>query len=346
MADEEHQREPGHVMAAEMAEQPRVLGRLAERREEIIAAVRGVLPRPLRGIVLVARGSSDHAAVYGRYVLEAASGLPVALAAPSLHTLYGVSGRYGGYVAVATSQSGRTPEVVTVLERMRQTGAVGVALTNDASSPLAHVADAVVTLEAGEERAIPATKTFTAQLAAFAFLAESVGHPPWDRRVWETLPGAVEQVLGDAGRAAPAAEFIGDGGGLIVAGRGYLYASALEVALKLKEAARVLAQGYSSADLRHGPIAVVERHFPAVLIAAHGPAWDDMEDLAGELSDRGADVLRIAPGGDLPFGEEVAEPMAAFPAAIRGQQLAHALALHRGLDPDRPEGLHKVTATR
>lgn len=344
--DEEHTPAPGRLMSGEMAEQPRVLAHLAERREDIVATVRGVLPRPLRGIVLVARGSSDHAAVYGRYVLEAACGLPVALAAPSLHTLYGVSGRYGGYLAVATSQSGRTPEIVTVLEHMQQAGATGVAVTNDASSPLADAADAVVSLEAGEERAVPATKTFTAQLAALAFLAEAVGEPPWDHRVWQALPDAVEQVLGDPGAAEPAAAVIGDAGGLLVAGRGYLYAAALEVALKLKETARVLAQGYSAADLRHGPIAVVERHFPVVLLATSGPAWHDMESLAGAVSDRGADVVRIAPGGDLPLGEQMTEPMAAFPAAVRGQQLAHTLALHRGLDPDHPEGLHKVTATR
>jgi glutamine---fructose-6-phosphate transaminase (isomerizing) len=141
----------------------------------LMAAVRATLPATLRGIVLVARGSSDHAAVYGRYVLEAACGLPVARAAPSLHTLYGAPAHYDGYLAVATSQSGRTPEIVTVLERMQQHGAAGVAVTNDAASPLALAADAVVELDAGEERAVPATKTFTAQVVLLYLLALRCG---------------------------------------------------------------------------------------------------------------------------------------------------------------------------
>lgn len=346
MQNEERTYQPGQLMAAEMAEQPRVLARLVERREEIVATVRAVLPQPLRGIVLVARGSSDHAAVYGRYVLEAACGLPVALAAPSLYTLYDVPARYGGYVAVATSQSGRTPEIVAVLERMQRGGATGVAVTNDPTSPLAEAADAVVDLRAGAEQAVPATKTFTAQLAAFAFLAEAVGTPPWDGHVWESVPDTVGRIIDDGAPALPAAAVIGEAGGLLVAGRGYLYAAALEVALKLKETARVLAQGYSAADLRHGPIAVVERAFPVVLLAAPGPAWRDMAELATELSERGARVMQIAPDGDLGFPEPPAEAIAVFPATVRGQQLARALGLHRGLDPDRPSGLRKVTATR
>lgn len=342
----EHRPGPGHRMAEEMAEQPDVLAGLVERRAAIVAAVRGVLPDPLRGIVLVARGSSDHAAVYGRYVLEAACGLPVALAAPSLHTLYATPVRYQGYLAVATSQSGRTPEIVTVLERMRAGGAVGVAVTNDPASPLARAADAVVELRAGQELAVPATKTFTAQLAAFAFIAEAAGSPPWDAGNWAGVPAAVGAVLDDPAPAEPTAAAIGGATGLVVAARGYLYAAALEVALKLKEAARVLAQGYSGADLRHGPITVVEHRFPVVLLAAPGPAWQDMADLARQLADRGAAVVRIAPDGELPLGADLAEPLAAFPAAVRGQQLALALARHRGLDPDRPAGLDKVTETR
>ncbi|HEX6388369.1 MAG TPA: SIS domain-containing protein, partial [Solirubrobacteraceae bacterium] len=164
---------PGTLMASEMAEQPAVLGRLIHAREELQAGVRALLPNAPVRIVIVARGSSDHAAVFGRYVLEHAARTPVALAAPSLHTRYRVPTDYTGTLAVAVSQSGHTPEIVDALEAMRAGGARTLAVINDESSPLAGAADHAIALGAGAERAIPATKTFSAQLAVFALLAEA-----------------------------------------------------------------------------------------------------------------------------------------------------------------------------
>lgn len=336
---------PGALMAAEMDEQPAVLARLIERREDIVALVRRHLPDPLRGLVLVARGSSDHAAVYGRYVMEYAAGLPVALAAPSLHTLYGARVDYRGYLAVAISQSGRTPEIVTVLEQLKRAGAAGVAVTNETASPLADAADAVIDLEAGEERAVPATKTFTAQLAAFAFLAEALVPAPWEPDAWPLVPEAVAAVLANRAPAEKVAAAVGNSRGLIAVGRGFLFGIALETALKLKETSSILAQGYSAADLRHGPIAVIEQAFPVIAFVLPGPAQRDMEDLGRLLVARGAQLFRVGPGGELPVPSNLPEALAAFPATVRAQQVAHALALHRGLDPDRPEGLTKVTPT-
>jgi glutamine---fructose-6-phosphate transaminase (isomerizing) len=333
-------------MAAEMHEQPEVLGRLLDRRERTLAGLRRVLPDDLRGIVLVARGSSDHAAVYGRYVLEAASGLPVALAAPSLHTLYRVRTRYAGYLAVAVSQSGRTPEIVTVLRRLIEGGACGIAISNEADSPLVEVAAEAIHLEAGPEQAVPATKTFTAQLAAFGFLAEALGRPPWQPADWKAVPEAVGSVLADPGRAADAAARIGSSPGLLCVGRGYLFGIALEAALKLKETTSLLAQGFSAADLRHGPIAVVQQDFPVLTMRAEGPAASDMAELTELLRARRADVIEIGPDcGELPFPAGIPEPLSVFPVVIRAQQLAYELALLRGIDPDRPEGLTKVTPT-
>lgn len=336
----------GELMAAETAEQPAVLGRLLGQRPDLVARIRAVLPEPLGGVVLIARGSSDHAAVFGRYVLEAACGRPVALAAPSLHTLYGAAVDYGGYLAVGISQSGRTPEIVAVLERARAAGARTVAVTNEGDSPLAAAADAVVDLGAGEERAIPATKTFTAELAAFAVLAEAVGEVPWAAAA-ARLPESVEAVLGDPWSAAAVAEQIGEAEGLLTVGRGYLYAVALEAALKLKETTGVLAQGYSAADLLHGPVAAVERGLPVLAFVAEGPARESMAEVVGELRARRARVFVAGdrPDADLPVPDGVPEPLVAVPAAVRAQQVAHALALHRGLDPDRPPGLSKVTST-
>jgi glucosamine--fructose-6-phosphate aminotransferase (isomerizing) len=337
---------PGERMAAEMAEQPAVLARLAARREELVGRVRAVLPPELTGIVLVARGSSDHAAVYGRYVLEAAARRPVALAAPSLHTLYGVGTDYRGYLAVGVSQSGRTPEVVSVLRAARAGGARTVAVTNQADSPLARAADALVDLGAGEERAVPATKTFTAQVAALAVVAEALGPVPWDPEAWPGVARAVGRVLADPGPAARVAEELAGADGLLTVARGYLFCVALEAALKVREAGGMPAQGYSAADLRHGPVAAVEPGVPVVGFVSPGPAAADVEDLLAALGRRGARVLRAGvDGGALPVPAGVPEPLLPIPMAVRAQQVARGVGLRRGLDPDAPPGLTKVTLT-
>src|SRR5579863_8296288 len=187
----------GEHMAAEMAEQPAVLERLAARRAAVAASVSGLLPEHLCGTVLLARGSSDTAALYGRYLFEMASGRPVALASPSLHTLYRTDADHRGYLAVGISQSGRTPEVVSVLERMRATGARTVAIVNATTSPLGDVADVIIDLAAGGELAVPATKTFTATLVALALVAAAMGSLPWTDDDLIALPDHVRQVLDD-----------------------------------------------------------------------------------------------------------------------------------------------------
>ncbi|HSD79443.1 MAG TPA: SIS domain-containing protein [Solirubrobacteraceae bacterium] len=337
----------GAHMAAEMAEQPGVLAALAARREELTAQVRACRPDPLVGSVLVARGSSDHAATFGRYLLEPATHRPAGLAAPSLVTLYHDHVDFSGYLVIASSQSGRTPEIATVTARMRASGARTLAITNEPGSPLAHAADAVVELHAGEEQAVPATKTFTATAAAFALVAEALGDAPVDHAGWEHLPAAVEEVLADPAPAARAAEALVGASGMLVVARGDAYAMALEAALKLKETTGLLAEGYSSADLRHGPKVVVSPGFPVLVISVAGPAAADVADLVAELRGRGARVHEIAdrPGAELPIPAGLPEPLAAIVAVVRAQQLALALARARGLEPDAPSGLSKVTPT-
>jgi glucosamine--fructose-6-phosphate aminotransferase (isomerizing) len=331
-------------MAADMAAQPDVLRGLAARRAEIVASLAG--PEPA-GVVVVARGSSDYAAIFARYLLEAVGGRPVALAAPSLVTLYGGEPRLAGWLALAISQSGRTPEIATVLDRYRAAGARTIALTNDPDSPLAGAAHAHVELGAGEERAVPATKTFTAQLAAVALVAEALGAVPWGERDWERLPGVVAELLADEGPAESAAEELGDAEELIALGRGYLMCVALEAALKLREATGVRAEGWSAADFRHGPVTVARGAIPLLAVSAAGPAAADVEELAAQLERAGTRVLRLADTdrASLPYPGGLPEPLCALPATIRAQQLALALALRRGLDPDEPPGLGKVTPT-
>jgi glutamine---fructose-6-phosphate transaminase (isomerizing) len=331
-------------MAADMAAQPAVLRALAERRGDVVRDLRGASPA---GVVIVARGSSDYAAIFGRYLLEAATGRPVALAAASLQTLYGVEPRLDGWLAVGISQSGRTPEITTVLERYRRSGARTVAVTNDADSPLATAASSCIALGAGEEGAVPATKTFTAQLAAMALLAEALGPVPWGDGDWRRLPDVVEELIADSEPGERAATALGDVGELVAVGRGYLMCVALEAALKLREATGVRAEGWSAADFRHGPVTVARGDLPLLAVSAAGPAAADVEELAAELERAGTPVLRLAdrPGVSLPYPGGLAEPLCALPATVRAQQLALALARRRGLDPDAPPGLRKVTPT-
>jgi glucosamine--fructose-6-phosphate aminotransferase (isomerizing) len=331
----------GAQMEADMRAQPEVLRALASQP-------RPELGPPPDGIVIVARGSSDYAAIFGRYLLEAATGRPVALAAPSLQTLYGVEPRLEGWLAVGISQSGRTPEIRTVLDSYGRAGARTLAITNDPGSPLARSADWSLALGAGDEAAVPATKTFIAQLAALALVAEALGPVPWDGADWERVPPAVESVLGDFGAAERAAARLDGAEELVALGRGYLMPVALEAALKLREAARLRAEGWSAADFRHGPVTVVAPDLPVLAVSAAGPAAADVDELGREVAASGAVVLRLAddPSADLGYPGDLPEPLRAIPATVRAQQLALAVARRRGRDPDSPPGLRKVTPTR
>lgn len=337
----------GTRMAQEMAEQPARLSALAARADELGELVREVRPSPFHGTTIVARGSSDHAATYGRYLIELASGLPVSLAAPSLHTLYEAEVDYSGQLVLAVSQSGHTPEIVTALSRLRASGGSGLAITNDPASELARAAGQTIELEVGDELAVPATKTVTAQLMVFATIARALGAVPFADADLRGLADSVSSVLADPDRAARAAQALEGCTRLIVVARGLMYGAALEIALKLEETCSLLADGYSAADLRHGPIAAVTEGLPVVALSAPGPAHHDMVELVKQVRARGARVLEISPdpGAELPIPATVPESLAAIPAVVRGQQLARSLALHLGLDPDSPAGLSKVTAT-
>jgi glutamine---fructose-6-phosphate transaminase (isomerizing) len=340
----------GALMAAEMAEQPDRLRRLLGRSHAIVEQVRAVAPAPLHGITIIARGSSDHAAVYGRYLLEAATGKPVALAAPSLHTLYDVRVDYRGQLAIAISQSGATPEITRTLRALQDQGARGLAITNEPDSPLASTAERTIELGMGAELAVPATKTVTGQLSAIAIIACALGadgRVPFSGDELDALPAWVQAVLDDAEPAAAAAAAVAGASQLIVVARGYLYAAALETALKIKETCGLLADGYSAADLRHGPIAAVTGGLPVVALCATGPAASDVRSLVAQLRARGARALIVGTGDsdDLSLPGDAPEPLVPIVAVVRGQQLARELALALGHDPDRPPGLTKVTLT-
>jgi glucosamine--fructose-6-phosphate aminotransferase (isomerizing) len=338
----------GKHMRAEMQEQPAALGRLVDRFDEQVAAVRAVARKPLVGVMFLARGSSDNAAVYGRYLAELASGRPAGLAAPSLHTLYDTRAHYAGFLVVAISQSGATPEIVTVCRRLRNAGARTVAIVNDPDSQLARSADAVLALDVGRELAVPATKTVTGEMLAVAAVAAAVGCVSFTSEQLAAMPAAVESVLADPDPATELANRWVDAERLFVVGRGLLYAVALEAALKIKETTGVLAEGISAADLRHGPIGVARGDVPLLVLDGGGPARDDLRVVADLARERGAPVALCsdANGAEVPLPEGVPEALAAFPATVRAQQLALALADARGLEADAPAGLTKVTPTQ
>lgn len=337
-------------MASEIAEQPgavrRTTDQLLTQRSHLREVAAG-----RRRVLLVARGSSDNAAIYGRYLLEVAAGVPAALAAPSVATHYRARLDLTDTLVVSVSQSGATTEIVETQEWARGCGAATVAVTNVAGSPLAEEADAALVTRAGPELAVPATKTYLTQLVALAVLAESLGATPSLVGDLDRVPEAVSDLLGsDVG---PAAEALAAAERVVVSGRGLLLGTALETALKMEETCLRPVRGYSYADLRHGPISVVSKGLLAVLVAsAHGPLAEPMSDLVRDLHERGARVLGIGgtpdfaglcdlhlPGPDLP---ETVEPIAsAVPAQLMIEQMARRL----GLDPDNPRGLTKVTRT-
>lgn len=340
------------LLEQEIFSQPEVLTRLLERETAHVAQIVAHLP-PFEYVLIAARGSSDHAALYAKYAWATFANYPIALAAPSLHTLYGAKPHMMHALVVGISQSGQSPDIVAVLEEGRRQGRPTVAITNDGNSPLAAVADHVVELHAGAERSIAATKTYTAQLVAMMLFAAS-----WSgnaQRIVELqhLPEAIAAALQLGSGIAEQAQRYTTMGQCVVVGRGYNYATASELALKLKELTYVMAAPYSAADFRHGPIATIDSGLPTILIMPTGAPFQDMLDLAGELQQRGAALLIISESQQalvlaktaLPLPPLVPEWLSPATAIIPGQLLALHLAVARGLNPDVPRGLHKVTKT-
>ncbi|HEX6796290.1 MAG TPA: SIS domain-containing protein [Ktedonobacterales bacterium] len=344
------------LLEDEIRSQPAVVARLLETQLPAIEALAATLP-PFRYALIAARGSSDHAALYAKYALGALAGYPVALAAPSLSTLYGASPRQEGALVVGISQSGQSPDIVAVVEEGRRQGCPTLALTNDPGSPLAAAAGNVIDISAGPERSIAATKTYTGELVALAALAACWSGDARHARLDElrTLPSALDAALAAAFAAVPLdGEELRAMERVVVVGRGYNFATASEIALKLKELTYGMAAAYSAADFRHGPIATVEAGSQALLIMPSGRAYDDMLALAGELREREVELAVISDEAEalglahLPMplgGAGTPEWLSPVTAVVAGQVLALRLAEAKGLAPDAPRGLRKVTRT-
>jgi glucosamine--fructose-6-phosphate aminotransferase (isomerizing) len=332
-------------MAADMAEQPAVLRRFAARRAGLHVQIGRVIPEKLAGVAFVGRGSSANAATVGKVMVELASGRPTVMVSPSLDRLYDAHTDYRGWLAVGLSLSGRTPEVASTLQDLHSRGAATIAVTDDGESVLADGADLTIWLGTGPEQAVPTTKGFTAQLATLIVLAETLGDCSLPVDAWAAVAEAAHSVLDDGPAAEAAARGLLDVTHLSVVGAGAYVGIADEIALKFQEAALVAASAHSSASYRHGPIAMAGPGHPLVAIVGPGRAGAETARLASEVAARGAPVLVIGDRGKLPVPNTLPEWLATIPTVVRGQQLALALAVAKGIDPDQPPTLSKVTLT-
>lgn len=338
----------------EIREQPDVLSALIDQEA---ANVRRIAHRlrehDLRYVVIAARGTSDNAATYAKYLFGAVAGLPISLATPSLYTLYERPPRLKDALVVGISQSGQSTDIVEVVREGSRQGVPTLAVTNDVQSPLAEAASYVIDIHAGEEKSVAATKTYTAQLVVLALLASYWIDDAQCVEAIERLPEQVAQTLILNEAVADHAERYRYMRDCVVVGRGYNYATAFEIALKLKELTYIVAEPYSSADFRHGPIALVEGGFPVVCILPAGAAYEHVFKLAKDLKDRDAELLVISEQDEalglattqfrLPAG--IPEWLSPIPCVVPGQLLAYHLTLAKGYDPDHPRGLRKVTDT-
>ncbi|MGD2205552.1 MAG: SIS domain-containing protein [Anaerolineae bacterium] len=339
----------------EIREQPQVLRTLLDREAENAQRIAADLDaRNIKYVIIAARGTSDNAARYGQYLLGAYNRLPVGLATPSLFSVYRQPPRLEDSLIIGISQSGQSTDIVAVLREGRRQGAPTLAITNDPSSPLAGHAEFILPLHAGEEHAVAATKTYTAQLAALALLSCALENSPERLEKLQQMSRAVEQVLDREEQIAEVVARYRYMETCVVLGRGYNYATAFEIALKLKELNYLIAESYSSADFMHGPIAVVGTGFPAIVIAPSGKMFDTMREFSLTLKSRGAELLIISDRREmldeavtpLPLPQGVPEWLSPIGAVVPGQLFALHLTLAKGHDPDQPQGLQKITITR
>lgn len=330
-------------MRAEIAEQPDVLAGLVQAHDAITEAGQRIAARRPRFALLAARGSSAHAAMYAKYLIETLLELPVGMVSPSTTTLYGARPELHDVVLITVSQSGGSPDLLEVTETARAAGALTVALTNTPGSKLHEAAELAVDMRAGEELAVAATKTYTATLLALYLLVDAWrgGNADQAKDIGALARGALETpTTGSAERYRFADR-------LVACGRGYSLASAHEAALKLAETSYLATRAYSGADLLHGPVAAVDGQTPVLAVRSTGRGGDALAPVLDRVRESGAEVLTV---GSVPQAElripECPEQLAPVLEILPVQRVALELALARGGDPDQPRGLQKVTQTR
>ena len=343
----------GDILEKEIREQPDVLKNLIERESDHLAHV----ARETRGtfdyVIIAARGTSDNAARYAQYLLGAHNQIPVALATPSLFTLYRKPPLMKSALVMGISQSGQSPDIVSVVEEGKRQGQPTVAITNDPESPLGSIADHVVQLHTGRERSVAATKTYTASLCVLALLSAHLHSDDEALAQLNDLPARMEEVIEGTSEHLPRVERYRFIEHLSVIGRGFNYATAFEISLKITELTQTVAEPYSSADFLHGPIAMVTEGFPVIVIAPRGSVLEDMRALVRRMDELNPELIMISDEPDLldqanlgfPLPQDLPEWLTPMVSVVPGQLFSLALARNRGLDPDKPEGLTKITET-
>jgi glutamine---fructose-6-phosphate transaminase (isomerizing) len=342
-------------MLDEIRQQPEVLARTLASELRRIEKFRALINRRKpRLVVLVARGTSDNAAQFGRYLIEITTGIPVSLAAPSVSTVYGARLNYKEALIVALSQSGESTDTNQVLEQARKSGAVTVGITNESRSTLAGIAEHVFLVRAGREKSVAATKTYTGQLLMLYLLAYALGAKIRIADL-EGIADFAASALTLESEVAALAERYRFMHHAVVVGRGLNYANSLEFALKMKETSYVIAEGFSSADFLHGPIAMLEPSFPAFLFTPSGAVWPSMQEMLTRLRDLKAETVVITDRRNLtaanlasrviPIPARIPELYTPIPYIVPAQLFAHALAVEKNLNPDRPRALNKITKT-
>ncbi|MFI6459474.1 SIS domain-containing protein [Streptomyces sp. NPDC050528] len=344
---------PGRIMAREMAEQPDVLRRiLDEGAPRIRQVAQEVAVRKPRFVLLTARGTSDNAALYAKYLLEIRLGLPCGLTSMSTTTAYGARPDLTDVLVVTVSQSGGSPDLVASTRAARDAGAITVAVTNNPDSPLAAVSEYHVDIMAGPEKALPATKTYTASLLALYLFVE--GLRGGDGAAAKVLPDLAEQLLARQDEVRTLASRYRFAERMVITSRGYGYPTAREAALKLMETSYIPALAYSGADLLHGPLAMVDNVSPVIAVVTAGKGGSALQPVLDRLRGRGADLVVIGPAGQveqasagfvLPV-EGVPEELQPILEILPLQLLAYEVTIARGQDPDAPRALAKVTETR
>ncbi len=341
-------------MAGEIREIPsRIATLLADGQAEIAAAAAAISAAGPHWATIAGRGTSDHAATFGRYLFETLVGMPTGLAAPSVTSVYNAPLDWRGGLLIAVSQSGQSPDIVSVVAAARAAGAVTVAITNAPSSPLAAVAEHVIDCRSGPERSVAATKTYVAELVVLASLVDRLRPEEDLRRGLMGLPADLDRAIEFTERwlaSSTVVEEFATASRALVVSRGYNLATALEIALKLKETCGMFADGYSTADLQHGPVALAAPDVPVLAIRPPGDMGARVDDVVARLASNGGAPWSIGAGPSNDgrvLGLELGLPDALSPVAfvMPGQLLAEAAARERGLDPDAPKGLSKITMT-
>ncbi|MEA3440450.1 MAG: SIS domain-containing protein [Chloroflexota bacterium] len=338
----------------EIHEQPQVLSCLIERERDVIQQLaHKIQEHEITHVVIAARGTSDNAARYAKYLLGSTNRLPVALATPSLYTVYKKPPKFQNTLVLGISQSGKSPDIVAVLAEAQEQGALTATFTNIPESDLGRVADYVIDIEAGEERSIAATKTYTSELTAIALLSACLADDQSMLAEIESIPAVVGKTLSmdaEIRRIAARYRYMV---ACVTIGRGYNYATAFELALKLKELTYTVVEPYSSADFLHGPLAMVEPGFPVIVIAPTGMLIPEIRGLIHTLNDWQAEVIAISDDPEtlglacipLSLPRSVPEWLSPITCIVPGQLFAMHLAAERNYNPDHPRGLSKVTET-